>query len=97
MLSNNPGPMIRCTSMAAPMTSQESLSALASSGCMAKLRSWNRSGCLQTYSSDDLPWLLECLQAAKDMASLYCNPTGLGTDLEPTIVIVVRTPGPKDQ
>ena len=35
MLSNNPGPMIRCTSMAAPMTSPESLSALANSGCMA--------------------------------------------------------------
>ena len=42
MLSNNPGPMIRCTSMAAPMTSPESLSALANSGCMLLVSSWNR-------------------------------------------------------
>ena len=42
MLSNSPGPMIRCTSMAAPMTSPESLSALSNSGCMVSISSWNR-------------------------------------------------------
>ena len=33
-LTNDPGPMIRCTSMAAPMTSPDGLSALANSVCM---------------------------------------------------------------
>ena len=39
--ADNPGPMIRCTSIAAPITSPESLSALAKSECKLLVSSGN--------------------------------------------------------